>query len=119
VLIDAPGTDAFDPAQREELRALAAAADADLVLVLPAGLDPSEAAELAAAYQETGARLMVATRMDLARRLGGVLSGAWFARLTLTEAGIGPGASDGLAPLTPGFLAERLSRTPALPGGRA
>ena len=38
VLIDAPGSDPFDPAQREELTMLAATADAETVLVLPAGL---------------------------------------------------------------------------------
>jgi flagellar biosynthesis protein FlhF len=108
VLIDAPGTDAFDPAQREELAALAATVDATLILVLPGGLHPDEAAELAAAFAEIGATMLVATRLDLVRRLGGTLAAAHAGRLTMTEAGIGPGAADGLVPLTPAFLAERL-----------
>ena len=70
VLIDAPGTDAFDPAQRELLATLAAATQAQIALVLPAGIDPAEAAEIAAAHAEGGARLLVATRLDTARRLG-------------------------------------------------
>ena len=110
VLIDAPGSDPFDPAQRDEVAGLAATADAAVALVLPAGLDPGESADLAAAFAAAGATLLVATRLDLARRLGGVLAAAHAGRLVLTEAGIGPGAADGLAALTPALLAERLGR---------
>jgi flagellar biosynthesis protein FlhF len=111
VLIDAPGCDPFDPAQVEELAALAATASAMIVLVLPGGMDPAEAADLAAAYAAAGASQLVATRLDLARRLGGILAAAAAGRLALTEAGIGAGAADGLVPLTPAFLAERLLQT--------
>jgi flagellar biosynthesis protein FlhF len=108
VLIDAPGLDPFDRAQQDELRGLAAAAGATPVLVLPAGLDPGEAAELAQAHAALGATLMIATKLDLARRLGSVLSAASAGRLALTEAGVGPGVADGLIALTPGELAARL-----------
>lgn len=120
VLIDGPGSDPFDAAQRQELAGLAAAADAEVALVLPAGLHPEEAAELAAAYAETGATLLVATRLDLGRRLGGILAAAHAGRLALAEAGVGPGAADGLVPLTPALLAARLL-SPRLPdlGARA
>lgn len=116
VLIDCPGSDAFDPGQMEELRALAAAADGTIGLVLPAGLQVEEAADLARAYAAHGAQWLVATRLDLARRFGGLLAAA-AAPLTLVEAGVGPGAADGLVPLTPRELArrmeERLLPTPA------
>jgi flagellar biosynthesis protein FlhF len=79
-----------------------------VVLVLPAGLDPAEAADLAVAYAEAGASLLIVTRLDLARRLGSVVAAAGAARLVLTEAGIGPGAADGLVQLTPALLAGRL-----------
>jgi flagellar biosynthesis protein FlhF len=91
----------------EELTALAATARATTVLVLPAGLDPAEAADQAQAYVASGARLLVATRLDLARRLGGILAAAG-SGLALAEAGIGPGAADGLLPITPAWLAARL-----------
>ena len=106
-LIDAPGLDPFDPAERAELAGLIAAAGAVVALVLPAGLDPMEAADIAAAHAALGARLLVPTRLDRARRLGGVLTAAT-AGLALAEAGIGPGAADGLAPCTAGLLAARL-----------
>jgi flagellar biosynthesis protein FlhF len=107
VMVDTPGCDAFDPAQMEELAALAATANAAMVLVLPAGLDPAEATDQARAYAAAGARLLVATRLDQARRLGGILAAASVG-LALTEAGIGPGAADGLLPITPAWLAARL-----------
>jgi flagellar biosynthesis protein FlhF len=112
VLIDAPGIDAFDEAQQDALRELAATAQATLALVLPAGLDPLEAAEVADTYCAHGEGvLLVANRLDGARRLGGILAAAG-AGLTLTEAGIGPGAADGLIPMTPEFLAARLMQFP-------
>ena len=113
VLLDAPGTDPSDPAQSDEIAGLAATADAVTALVLPAGLDPGESADLAAAFAASGATLLIATKMDLARRFGGVLAAADAGRLAFAEAGVGPGAADGLTELTPGLLAERLGRTGA------
>lgn len=118
VLIDAPGSDPFDPAQAEELRALAATAGASVALVLPAGLHPDEASDLALAYAEAGATLLIGTRLDLARRLGGLLAAAANGRLALAEAGIGPGAADGLTKLTPAELAGRLLHMPKRTGTR-
>jgi flagellar biosynthesis protein FlhF len=117
VLIDTPGSDPFQGAEREAMAALAAAAGAEPMVVLPAGLDCGEATDLAGAYANTGARLLAATRLDLARRIGAVLAAAG-AGLALAEAGIGPGAADGLVPMTPDLLATRLMRTPALPAAR-
>ena len=111
VLIDSPGCDPFDPVQADEVQALAATAAAAMVLVLPAGLDPAEAADQARAFAALGARLLVATRLDMARRLGGILAAAGTG-LALTEAGIGPGAADGLLPITPAWLAARLMTGP-------
>ena len=107
VLIDMPGLDAFDPDDMEELTAMADTARATIALVLPAGLDPAEASDIARGFGGAGATMLVATRLDLSQRLGGVLAAA-ACGLALTEAGIGPGAADGLCPLTPAFLADRL-----------
>ncbi len=112
VLIDTPGYDPFDPGQRDELAALAATSTATIVLVLPAGLDVAEATDLAIAYASAGASLLVATRLDLARRLGGILAASTSANLALTEAGVGPDAADGLMPITPEWLAARLLAIP-------
>ena len=111
VLIDAPGTDPFDPAQNDEIAGLAVTANAVTALVLPAGMDAAESADTAAAFAGGGASLLVGTRLDLARRMGGLIAAADAGKLAMTEAGIGPGAADGLEALTPSLLAERLSRS--------
>jgi len=111
VLVDSAGSDALDPAQAETQAALAAAIGARIALVLPAGLDPAEAGEIAAAHVALGANLLVATRLDAARRLGSVLAAAE-AGCALAEAGIGAGAADGMVPFTPDLLARRLMQVP-------
>lgn len=108
VLVDTEGCDPFDPQQARDLLALARSIEAEVVLVLPAGLDPAEAAELARGFALLGARHLVPTRLDQSRRLGGVLAAAEAGGLALTEAGTGPGAADGLTGITPEWLAGRL-----------
>ena len=109
VLIDTPGTDPWT--DRALITDLAAAASARIVLVLPAGLDGQEAAELAEGYASLSAVAMIATRLDVTRRHGSVL---WAAQhLALAEAGVGPGATDGLVPFTPLLLCSIL-RVPQL-----
>lgn len=111
VLIDAPGIDPFSPGAQAGIANLAATGGAATALVLPAGLDPSEAADTAAAFKAAGATFLVATRLDVTRRLGGVLAAA-SSGLALAEAGVGPGAADGLQPMTPALLAGRLGTPP-------
>ncbi|MFN6953186.1 MAG: hypothetical protein ACK4PG_00170 [Acetobacteraceae bacterium] len=114
VLIDTAGSDPFDAADAAFLVALIRAAEAEVVAVLPAGLDADEAAELARAYALLGSRLLVPTRLDQARRLGSVLAAAWAGPLAFAEAGCGPGPADGLIRLTPSLLARRLAGEPLL-----
>ncbi len=118
MLLDTAGCDPFDPAQAEQLLALLRVTDAVPLLVLPAGLDPEEAGETARAFAALGARHLLPTRLDGARRLGGVLAAASAGPLTLAEAGIGPSVADGLTPITPAWLSARLSG-PARPAKEA
>jgi flagellar biosynthesis protein FlhF len=111
ILIDSAGADLRTTAQAEEIKELATTAGALIALVLPAGLDPAEAADLALGHAEHGAAALIATRLDLARRLGGIVAAAAASRLPLAEAGIGPGAADGMVPFTPLLLASLLGRS--------
>ncbi len=111
-LVDLPGTDPFSDEDGLELAALIQAVGADAVLVLPAGLDPAEAEETADAMARRGVRHLLPTRLDLARRLGGVIAAA-AAGLALAEGGTGPGAADGLVPLDPATLETWLLAPPA------
>jgi flagellar biosynthesis protein FlhF len=108
-LVDLPGCDPFDAAGARRQAALAEAARGSSVLVLPAGLDAEEAAETARAFHLLGCRQLLPTRLDAARRLGGVLAAAAAADLALTEAGTGPDVATGLTPLNAAWLAERLT----------
>ena len=112
-LVDTAGLDPFDTAEREEIAALAAASGAAVALVIPAGMDAEEAAEAAEALAETGARHVVATRLDIARRVGAIPAAAHGGGLAIAEAGTGPGAADGLGALTAEALAARLLAAPA------
>ncbi len=107
MVIDMPGLDPADPADQDYLRECRSAAGGAIALVLPAGLDPADAEELAEGFKDLGATLLVATRLDQSRRLGGILAAASVG-LALTEAGTSAGVADGLTPMTPAFLAERL-----------
>jgi flagellar biosynthesis protein FlhF len=111
-LVDSAGCDPFDARQVVALHALAAAVQADLVLVLPAGLDANEATDLARAFAALGARHLLPTRLDVARRLGAVLAAAEAGPLLLTEGGTSPEVVDGLECLTPARLAARLAAAP-------
>ncbi len=111
VLIDGQGLAADSGGEIAALRDLVAAAEAQIIVVAPAGLDAAETADIASCYAAIGATRMLATRLDVARRIGGIVEAAWRSRLMLTEAGVGPGIVDGLQTMTTGMIAERLERT--------
>lgn len=111
VLVDLPGCAPYSEAAMRSLGALLQAAQGVPVLVLPAGLDAEEAAETARGFLALGCRHLLPTRLDAARRLGGVLAAA-AEGLALTEAGTGPDAATGLMPLDPSWLAARLEGEP-------
>ncbi len=107
VLIDTAGCSPYDPVGLGELAAIGKRAAARIALVLPAGQDAMESQDTATAFAAAGASLLIATKLDIARRIGGVLAAAAVG-LTMTEAGISANAADGLSPLSPQFLSERL-----------
>ncbi len=109
MIIDTAGASPFDVEDLQRLRRLARAIDAELALVLPAGLDPDDCADMARAFAAIGTRLLIATRLDTARRYGGLLSAAEAADLDLTEVSAAASLTDALRPLNPCSLARLLS----------
>ncbi|HEY0522544.1 MAG TPA: GTPase [Stellaceae bacterium] len=107
-LIDTAGINPYNASDRGELAAFIAAADAEPVLVLPAGGDLYDSVELAEAFADLGCRRMIVTRVDMVRRLGSVLAVAEAARLGFSEIGISANVADGLIPLNPVALARLL-----------
>ncbi len=108
VLIDSGG---FNPFRSEEMRDLArllSAGDIEPVLAMPAGIDADESGEMARIYATLGIRSMMSTRLDIARRLGGLLSAAHYGGLIFADASDTPQVADGLQPLSPQHLARLL-----------
>jgi flagellar biosynthesis protein FlhF len=108
VLIDTCGINPFLDEDRELTSALLAAVDAEPIALLPATLGIEQTISYALALAELGARHLVPTQLDLSRRLGALIAAAFAGNFRLAEAGVGMSAAEGLAPLTPESLAERL-----------
>jgi flagellar biosynthesis protein FlhF len=108
VLIDSAGRNPFDPDDMNDLGDLLNAADLEPVLVLPAGCDAAEAAEVGSSFRELGARRLLLTRLDMTRRLGSLLAIAYEARLSFSDISATPQVAEGLSPLNSLSLARLL-----------
>ena len=78
------------------------------VLVLPGGGDVHEAAEIAEMFRTLGTSRLIATRLDLARRLGFMLVAAEIGQFRFSHVSTSPRVAEGLAPLNPVSLARLL-----------
>ncbi|HZS85560.1 MAG TPA: GTPase [Stellaceae bacterium] len=108
VLIDTAGINPYRAGDRDELADYIAAADAEPVLVLPAGGDVFDATEIARAFRALGSTRLLPTRLDMVHRLGSLLAAADAARLSFADAGITPDIGEGLTPLNPVALSRLL-----------
>ena len=108
VVVDTAGANPFDAEDLDRLSLAAGAAGADPVVVLPAGGDPADCADAATAFAEVGARHLIVTKIDGARRFGGLLSAAQAGRFALMAASASPNISEPLLPFNPVSLARLL-----------
>jgi len=76
VLIDTGGRNPFNAEEMGELGELLSVADIDPVLVLAAGGDPEEAGDVACAFAQLGAGRLLTSRIDMTRRLGSLFAAA-------------------------------------------
>ncbi len=106
LFIDTPGTNPFSDVEMDTLTKAIRAVGAEPVLVLPAGMDAMEAADIATAFGAIGARQLLVTRLDIARRFGSILSAADAAHMTFSNVSITPHVADGLSPINPVSLAR-------------
>lgn len=105
ILIDTPGFNPFKTADMRALASLSASGDIEPILVMAAAGDADESGEMARIFSALGVRRFVATRLDIARRLGGILSAAQHGGLAFADASATPSVAEGLTAMTPRYLA--------------
>ncbi len=116
VLIDTPG---INPRSAREIVSLAETIEsigAEPLLVMAAGGDPDESAEIATAFSVMSPRRLVATRLDTVKRLGGILSAAEAGRLRYANVSVSASVASDIRPINPVSLARMLIRDNATRG---
>lgn len=111
IIIDSAGANPYDPEQLRELETLLeAAANVEPVLAVPAGLDGAEARHIAETFAALGARRMLVSRADTARRYGSLLAAAHHAELALCNISGSPRVVEGVPALDARRMARLLTR---------
>jgi flagellar biosynthesis protein FlhF len=113
VFIDSPGLNPFKLTDMEYLTALIEAANVEPILVLAAGGDAAEAAEVSEAFGGVGATRLLATRLDTTRRLGSIMAAADAAPLMFCDVSATPHVANGVTPVNAGIMARML--LPSIP----
>ncbi len=108
VIIDTSGLNPFDKDDVKTLAKLIASINCRAVLVLPAGIDASEAGEIARIFAAIGAVDLLPTRIDMARRLGSTLAAAHHGSLNFCDMSNTPKVAEGLNTITPKVLSQLL-----------
>jgi len=107
-LIDSAGTNPFIKQEMDELKGNIDASNAEPLLVMSAGGDAMESAETSESFSNLGVSRMLVTRLDLTRRLGGLLAAAEAGKLRFSDVSITPNVGEGLTPINPVALARLL-----------
>ena len=108
VFIDSPGLNPFSHHDMEYLRGLVNGADLEPILVLAAGGDALEAAYIGEAFASAGATRLLATRLDMTRRLGAILAAADGGQLMFSEVSLNPHVATGLCAVNPVSMARMI-----------
>ncbi|MCX5619975.1 hypothetical protein [Bombella pollinis] len=107
ILVDLPGLCVYSPTAMTEMREVIDRTKARLSLVVPAGMDPEESTDIAAAFHHCGADSLIASRMEQAGRIGSIITAA-ACGLSLTYGSYSGSINEGFTQLTPAILARRL-----------
>lgn len=106
-LVDLPGVCIYSRSGMAEMQEIVERTGATLSLVIPAGMDPEETADIADAFYKKGARTLIASRLEQSGRIGGIVTAA-ACGLTLTYGSFSSSITAGFTHLTPQILAKRL-----------
>ncbi|MEO1249136.1 MAG: hypothetical protein AAFW76_04775 [Pseudomonadota bacterium] len=118
VVVDTPGANHLSSYEMAYLRDSLIDGLIEPLLVVPAGMDPVEAADVAESYAAIGAQRAIVTRLDMTRRLSGLLAIGHDKLLALAQFGIGEKIKDGLRDASPKALAQALLTNNPLPDRR-
>lgn len=108
IIIDTGGLNPFDAHEMKELARMMAVQKMETALVLPAAIDSEESAEIAMTFEILGVSRLIPTRLDFARRMGGLLGAAERAALSFACASHTAQVANGTLQLTPDILAGLL-----------
>lgn len=111
-LIDSFGINPFDLAEVKNLAHFIKTSGAEPVAVLPAGLDPMEAKDMAEVFYELGARRLIITRLDAARRYASLLLAAQSGPLALAGFSRSPFVAEHVEPASSMALARMMANLP-------
>ena len=88
------------------------AANAEPVLVIPAGIDPIDAEDISEVFSKLGAHRFIATRLDTARRYASIITAARPGKLALAATSSSPYVASGLDTATPLGIARIMTNLP-------
>jgi flagellar biosynthesis protein FlhF len=108
VFIDSPGLNPFSHHDMDYLKALTRISNVESILVLAAGGDAGEAADIGESFSACGATRILATRLDMTRRLGSVLAAADSGQLMFSEVSLNPHVATGLCAINPVSMARMI-----------
>lgn len=111
-IIDTAGTNPFNAEDMALLEGMLAVDDIEPVLVMPAGGDAMEAAEVAEMFGRFRPKHLLVTRVDTARRFGSLLAAAYAGSLKFSLVSLTPYITNGLVPLNAKGMARLLLRDP-------
>lgn len=107
IIVDTAGVNPFDRAETGHLRDLLTVAEAEPIMVTPSagGRDLEDHAVM---FKALGVRRVIATRLDLTRRLGGLFGAVASVGLAFAQGSASPYIAETLEPLDALALARRL-----------
>ena len=109
IIIDSPGVNPYDRNEVGYIELLLEASGAEPVLVVPSSGDRAEYVDLAKVFHALGARRMILTKMDSARRVGAGVTAAHEAGLALAHFGVSPFIAEGLQTASAERLTQRIT----------
>ena len=108
VLVDTPCINQFEEKEVSLISPLVRALKADVIMTMDAGRNSYDSVEIAEIFSKLGARYLLPTRMDLTRRIGGIISVAESTGMSLGAAGVSSSIVQGIAKIDAKSLARLL-----------